>query len=66
MWLTKESLEEFKAICRDEFGVELSDVEAHQRALEVLDLFSLLYVEDQMDAPDTSADFDSTEAEEVS
>ena len=62
MWLSKESLEEFKAICHDEFGVGLSDVEAHQRALEVLDLFSLLFVEDQMGASDRSADFDSTEA----
>lgn len=66
MWLSKESLEEFKAICRDEFGVELSDVEAHQRALEVLDLFSLLYVEGQMGVPDEPAGFDSTEAEQVS
>jgi len=45
MWLRKETLEEFKSICRDEFGVELSDVDAHERAVAVLDLFSLLYLE---------------------
>jgi len=61
MWLRKETLEEFKAICRDEFGVELSDVEAHERAVAVLDLFSLLYLERR----DEDDDFDSNEARAV-
>lgn len=61
MWLRKETLEEFKAICRDEFGVELSDVEAHERAVAVLDLFSLLYLERH----DEDDNFDSTEARAV-
>lgn len=42
MALSKNAIDEFKAICRDEFGVELSDVEAEQRAREVLDFFWLL------------------------
>jgi hypothetical protein len=45
MWISKERLDKFKAICRDEFGVELSDVEAHERAAALLDLFSFLFVE---------------------
>lgn len=61
MWLRRETLEEFKAICRDEFGVELSDVEAHERAVAVLDLFSLLYLERRVE----DDDFDSTEARAV-
>lgn len=61
MWLRNETLEEFKAICRDEFGVELSDVEAHERAVAVLDLFSLLYLERR----EENDGFDSTEARAV-
>lgn len=61
MWLRKETLEEFKSICRDEFGVELSDVEAHERAVAVLDLFSLLYLERR----DEDDDFDSDKAKAV-
>jgi len=53
MWLRKDTLEEFKSICRDEFGVELSDVEAHERAVAVLDLFSLLYLEKPSEEEDT-------------
>lgn len=67
MWLRKETLEEFKSICRDEFGVELSDVEAHQRAVEVLDLFSLLFIERPRRTPDgATEDFDSPRPEPVS
>lgn len=58
MWLRKETLEEFKAICRDEFGVELSDVEAHERAVEVLELFWLVLVENPA-ATQLGADIDS-------
>lgn len=58
MWLRNETLEEFKAICRDEFGVELSDVEAHERAVEVLELFWLVLVEDPA-ATRTGGDVDS-------
>ena len=62
MWLRKETLDEFKAICRDEFGVELSDVEAHARAVAVLDLFSLLYLEHR----EEDGNFDSDQAGPVS
>jgi hypothetical protein len=42
MALSREAIDEFKAICRDEFGIELSDTDAEQRALEVLHFFWLL------------------------
>lgn len=45
MWLRKETLEKFKSICRDEFGVEMSDVDDHARAVEVLELFWLVLCE---------------------
>jgi len=42
MGLSRKGIDEFKEICRDEFDVDLSDTEAEQRALEVLDFFWLL------------------------
>ncbi len=42
MALSREAINEFKEICRDEFGTEFSDTDAEQRALEVLDFFWLL------------------------
>lgn len=47
MWISKERLEDFKAISRNQFGVVLSDVEAHGRAAALLDLFSLLLLEEK-------------------
>jgi hypothetical protein len=41
MALSRLAVDEFKSICRDEFGIELSDVDAEQRALELLDFFWL-------------------------
>ncbi|MEK7093798.1 MAG: hypothetical protein AAB903_00480 [Patescibacteria group bacterium] len=40
--LPEEAVEQFRALIRDEFGVELAYAEAEQRAWEVLDLFWLL------------------------
>lgn len=45
MALSREAIKEFKEICCDEFGVDLSDTDAEQRALEVLDFFWLLSTE---------------------
>ncbi len=42
MSLSRKTVDEFKSICKDEFGVELSDTEAELRALEVLDFFWFL------------------------
>ena len=62
MWISKERLDEFKTIVRDEFGVELSDVEAHERAAAVLDLFSLLFLEEET----RSGDIDGSKGVPVS
>ena len=64
MWLRRETLEEFKAICRDEFGVELSDVEAHERAVEVLELFWLILVQKSQEST-VGGDVDSRNGELV-
>lgn len=40
--LSQKTIEEFKAIVRDEFEIKLSDTEAEQHALRVLGLFDLL------------------------
>jgi hypothetical protein len=42
MGLSRKAIDEFKEICRDEFGANLSDTEAEQRALEVLEVLWLL------------------------
>jgi hypothetical protein len=66
MWLRKETLDEFKAICRDEFDVELSDVEAHTRAVEVLELFWLLLGEtSEANEGVSESDIDSIDGEPV-
>jgi hypothetical protein len=44
MRLSDQAVHEFKEICRDEFGVVLSDSDAEQRAWEVLDFFWILAV----------------------
>ena len=49
MGLSRKAIDEFKEICRDEFGADLSDTEAEQRALEVLDFFWQLSVGDADD-----------------
>ena len=50
MGLSRKAIDEFKEICRDEFGADLSDTEAEQRALEVLEFFWLLSVGDADDS----------------
>lgn len=47
MRLSAEAVQEFKAICLDEFGVRLSDAEAEQRAVEVLEFFWFLFDEEE-------------------
>lgn len=51
MHLSTQAIEEFKEICRDEFGVELSDDEAGQHALRILNLFWLVLTDDEPEAP---------------
>ena len=45
MTLSPEAVSEFKAIYSKQFGEELSDVEAEQKALSLLRLFKLIYSE---------------------
>ena len=45
MHLSKEVIEEFKAIVWDEFGVELSDGEAEQRGLSFLELVNSVLID---------------------
>ena len=45
MRLSPEAIREFQAICRDEFGQELSEAEAERRAFEVLDFFWFLFMD---------------------
>jgi hypothetical protein len=49
MGLSRKAIDEFKEIYLDEFGADLSDTEAEQRALEVLDFFCLLSEDDADD-----------------
>jgi len=52
MGLSRKAIDEFTAICRDEFGVELSDCDAEQRAIEVLEFFWLLSTGERADEGD--------------
>jgi hypothetical protein len=56
MHLSKQAIEDFKEICRDEFGVELSDAEAEQHALRVLNLFWLVLADDEPHPSSTNID----------
>lgn len=38
MQLTNADLHEFKSICKEEFGIELSDAEATEEALRLINL----------------------------
>lgn len=49
MRLSAKSMQEFQDICRDEFGVELLAAEAEARALAVLDLYWVVFVEPAFD-----------------
>lgn len=60
MRLSDEAIREFKEICREEFGVELSDSDAEQRAWEVLDFFWILSVGGER-AKDTNFDRSTSE-----
>jgi hypothetical protein len=53
MHLSEKTIQEFKEICKDEFDVELSDAEAEQHALRVLNLFWLVLADDDEPAPST-------------
>jgi len=52
MGLSRKAIDEFREICRDEFGVQFSDAEAEQRALEVLDFFWLLSTSERTEGDD--------------
>lgn len=41
--LSKNALEEFKTIWREEFGTEIGDQEATDQAINLLTLFSAIY-----------------------
>ena len=43
MRLGKEAIEEFKEIYRKEFGGEISDEEAYEMGLRLINLFKLIY-----------------------
>ena len=45
--ISKESLEEFKKIYKKEFGEEISDQEAFERATNLLNLYRILYKPDR-------------------
>jgi hypothetical protein len=45
MNLSREAIEEFKEIYRKEFGEELSDDEASQKANNLIELFEVIYRE---------------------
>lgn len=55
MHLSDEAVFEFKEICREEFGVELSDEQTECEARRVLSLFWLVLTNEE---PDTDG-FDS-------
>lgn len=63
MRLSTKAIQEFKEICRDEFGVELSEAEAEERALAVLDLYWLVFVEPASDS--TASSLDALQLEDV-
>lgn len=62
MRLSTRTIQAFKEICREEFGVDLSDVAAEQRALAVLDLYTLLLVIDSAQGPQANFDDFSDDA----
>ncbi len=54
--LSREAIDDFKAIYKDEFGNELSDDEVQEVALRLLRLFGVLQTPVQGDSPeDTTA-----------
>jgi hypothetical protein len=63
MRLSEQAIEEFKEICKDEFGVELSDAEAEQHALRVLNLFWLVLTDD--DPQPASTNIDASKPQDV-
>ncbi len=66
MRLSHEAVQEFKAICLDEFGIALSDADAEQRAVEVLEFFWFLYDDEAAKRPDSELDsFDSSELNDL-
>lgn len=64
MQLSSDRIQEFRVISADEFGVELSDADAEQHALRVLNVFWILIMDDTLDPmfgdmPSPSDTFDS-------
>jgi len=43
MQFTKEDLDSFKQIYKEEFGEEISDKEAHRVATKLINLFRIIY-----------------------
>lgn len=43
MQLSKETIEEFKEIYREELGEEISDQEAYEEASNLIQLFKIIY-----------------------
>jgi len=43
MRLSKEAIEEFKKIYREEFGKKISDEEAQEKGQRLLSLFKIIY-----------------------
>ena len=43
MELSKEAIEEYKRIYKAEFGEEISDQEAYKQAINLLQLFKIIY-----------------------
>jgi len=43
MQLSREDLDEFKQIMKEDYGVELDDKETHRLATKVINLFKIIY-----------------------
>jgi hypothetical protein len=63
MRLSAKAIQEFREICRDEFGVDLTEAEAEERALAVLDLYWLVFVEPASGS--TASSLDALQSEDV-
>jgi len=64
MRLSKQAIEEFKKIYREEFGKEISDEEAQEMGEGLLSLFKIIYrpiPEKEIDGPKRNGNIDLTE-----
>jgi len=55
MSLSKEAIEEFKKIWKEDFGKEISDQEAYESGSNLVNFFKLLYEIDQRNKRDGTA-----------